>query len=136
MQSTLTTISSHEVSGCGIVGVANQSMFVQKLSSLSLSDVEGVWQGVESKMELRLSMIEELNEVLNGTEEQRLKQVSSHPTLSTSHSLSLSLSLSLTWYPPGCRCVSVCQATPVCWWVWLTALRGKWPLYCRRRPTH
>lgn len=49
---------------------------LQELSGLTLSDVEGVWQGVESQLTLRLRLIEELSEQLAVVERQRAEQVS------------------------------------------------------------
>ena len=52
------------------------SVFLQEQSSLTLSDVEGVWQGVESQLTLRLRLIDELSEQLALVERQRAEQVS------------------------------------------------------------
>ena len=49
---------------------------LQELSGLTLSEVEGVWQGVESQLTLRLKLIEELSEQLAVVERQRAEQVS------------------------------------------------------------
>lgn len=40
-----------------------------------MSDIEGVWQGVESQLDLRLKTIEELNKQLNNLEDERSQQV-------------------------------------------------------------
>lgn len=51
-------------------------MHIQELNGLTLRDVEGVWQGVESQLEYRLMLIEDLHKQLMAIEDQRTEQVS------------------------------------------------------------
>lgn len=63
-----------------LVGVAEwvwsiDCYYQEQLSDLCMSDIEGVWQGVESQLDLRLKTIEELNKQLNNLEDERSQQV-------------------------------------------------------------
>ena len=78
---------------------------LQELSGLTLSDVEGVWQGVESQLTLRLRLIEELSERLAVVERERAEQVSRIHHVQRAHWL---------WLTMLHRHVSVCTPIPTC----------------------